>query len=72
MQISSELWFSMATVSSHRVIMYLHFFSVVFHPIIFILAGNKDMHGISDEFEIQPDTTTTVVLPALGCLKTSL
>ena len=46
---------SVATESSHRVIMVkrcLHFFSAVFHPILFILAGNKDMHESLDEFEL--------------------
>ena len=33
-------------------------FSVVFHPILFILAGNDDMHDSSEEFEIRPDPTT--------------
>ena len=28
----------------------LHLFSVAFDPILFILAGNEDMHKISDEF----------------------
>ena len=37
---------------------YCHFFSAVFHPILFILAGNDDMHGSLEEFEIQPDRTT--------------
>ena len=43
---------SMATESSHRVIMVktVYFFSAVFHPILFILAGNEDMHESSDEF----------------------
>ena len=36
----------------------LHLFSVVFHPILFILAGNEDMHNISDGFEFRPDRTT--------------
>ena len=38
---------SMATDSSHRVIMgkrCLHLFSVVFHPILYILLCNEDMH----------------------------
>ena len=51
---------SMATDSSHRVIMektLLPLFSAVFHPILFILAGNDDMHRSSAEFEIQPDRT---------------
>ena len=35
-----------------------HFFSAVFYPILFILAGNDDMHESSEEFEILPDPTT--------------
>ena len=35
-----------------------HFFSAVFYPIVFILAGNDDMHESSEEFEIRPDPTT--------------
>ena len=35
-----------------------HFFSTVFYPILFILAGNDDMHESSKEFEIQPDPST--------------
>ena len=52
---------SMATESSHRVIMVKtvsSLFSAVFHPILFILAGNEDMHESSNEFEFQPDWTT--------------
>ena len=33
----------------------LHFFSAVFHPFLFILAGNDDMHESFDEFEFWPD-----------------
>ena len=29
-----------------------------FDPILFILAGNEDMHKISDELEFRPDLTT--------------
>ena len=36
---------------------YLHFFSTVFHPFLFILAGNDCMHESSDEFEFWPDWT---------------
>ena len=36
----------------------VHLFSVVFNPILFIHAGNEDMHKISDEFEFWPDRTT--------------
>ena len=35
-----------------------HFFSAVFYPILFILAGNDDMHESLEEFEIRPDPTT--------------
>ena len=35
-----------------------HFFSVAIDPILFKLAGNEDMHNISDEFEFRPDQTT--------------
>ena len=35
-----------------------HFFSAVFYPIIFILAGNDDMHESSEKFEIWPGPTT--------------
>ena len=51
---------SMATDISHRVIMgkttssrYLE----CFDRILFILAGNDDMHESFDEFEIWPDST---------------
>ena len=33
------------------------FFSVVFHPILFILAGNDDMNESSEEFNVRPDLT---------------
>ena len=52
---------SMATDSSHRVIMektVLPLFLSCFYPILFILAGNDDMPGSSEEFKIQPDPTT--------------
>ena len=31
---------------------------MIFYPMLFILAGNDDMHENSKEFEIQPDPTT--------------
>ena len=52
---------SMATDSSHRVIMGKechHVFLAVFDRILFILAGNYDIHKSLHEFEIQPDPTT--------------
>ena len=36
----------------------LPFFSAVFYPILFILAGNDDMHESLEEFKIRPDPTT--------------
>ena len=33
----------------------LHFCWAVFHPLLFIIAGNDDMHESWDEFEFQPD-----------------
>ena len=36
----------------------VHLFSVTFDGILFILAGNKYIHKISDEFEFLPDRTT--------------
>ena len=52
---------SMVTEISHRVIMVKtvsRLFLSCFHPILFILAGNEDMHESLDEFEFQPDWTT--------------
>ena len=52
---------SMATDSSHRVIMGKgrhHVFSAVFDRILFILADNYDIHKSLHEFEIRPDPTT--------------
>ena len=46
-----------------------HLFSVVFDPIHFILAGNKDMHKIWEEFEFRQDRTTDYGLAALEHLK---
>ena len=33
-------------------------FLLLVYPILFILAGNDDMHESSEEFEIRPDLTT--------------
>ena len=35
-----------------------HVFSVAIDPILFKLAGNKNMHNILDEFEFRSDRTT--------------
>ena len=51
---------SMATDSSHRVIMGKccdHSSAFIFDQIFFILAGNENIHNISDKFEIRPDRT---------------
>ena len=51
---------SMATDSSHRVIMGKicdHSSAFIFDRIVFILAGNENIYNISDEFEIRPDRT---------------
>ena len=61
MQIRSELWFPWQRIAPiglkwgkgrH------HVFSTVFDPILFILAGNNDIHKSLHEFEIRPDLTT--------------
>ena len=47
---------------SHKLIMEKktssHFLRFFFYLILFILAGNEDMHRSLDEFEIRPDPTT--------------
>ena len=51
----------LVSMATDRVIMEkrcCHFFSAVFYPILFILAGNDDMRESSEEFEIRPDPTT--------------
>ena len=60
-QIGSKLWFpwqQKAPIDLKWGKWCLHLFLVVFDPILFILAGNKDMHKISDKFEFRPDRTT--------------
>ena len=51
---------SMATDSSHRVTIgkTASRFLNAFDLILFILAGNDDMHESLDEFKIWPDSTT--------------
>ena len=51
----------MAIDNSHRVIMWencVATFSVVYHPILFIRAGNDGMLETLEEFEIRRDSTT--------------
>ena len=47
----------------------LHLFSVAFDWILFILAGNEDMHKILDKFEFQPDWTADYGVSCLERLK---
>ena len=54
-----RLLVSMATDRIIMEKMVLPLFLVCFlYPILFILAGNDDMHESSEEFEIRPDLTT--------------
>ena len=51
----------LVSMATDRVIMKkrcCHFFSAVFYSILFILAGDDDMHDSSEEFEFLPDPTT--------------
>ena len=51
----------LVSMATDRVIMekrMLPLFLGCFYPILFILAGNDDMHESSKEFEIWPDPTT--------------
>ena len=45
-----RLLVSMATDRGIVEKMCCHFFSAIFYPILFILAGNDDMHESLDEF----------------------
>ena len=51
-----EMRFDLGTLDSGE--RSLPFGLLVFDPILFILAGNEDMHKISDEFEFWPDRIT--------------
>ena len=58
-QIGSKLWClrqQKAPIEEGKLC--LHLFSVAFDLILLTLAGNEDMHKISDEFEFRPDRTT--------------
>ena len=52
----------LVSMATDRVIMKTkwccHFFSAVYYPILFILAGNDDMHESLEEFEFLLDLTT--------------
>ena len=53
-----EMRFDLGTLDSgERSLPFGLLVSVVFDPILLILAGNEDMHKISDEFEFLPDRT---------------
>ena len=49
----------------------LHFFSAFFHPFLFILAGNDDMHESSDKFNFGLIGPPTAELATLERLKKS-
>ena len=60
-QIRSELWFpwqQIAPIGLQWGKGRHHVFSAVFDRILFILAGNYNMHKSLHEFEIRPDLTT--------------
>ena len=69
-QIGSKLWFpwqQKAPIDLYWGKRFLHLFSVVFNPTIFILAGNEDMHKIWDEFYgMGPLTTELGALEGLN------
>ena len=59
-QIVSELWFPRQQKASVDIMgkMMSPPFLGCFDPVLLILAGNEDMHKISDEFEFRSDRTT--------------
>ena len=60
-QNGSKLWFpwqQKALIDLQWGKQCLHLFSVVFDLILFILAGNEDVHKISDEFKFRPRQIT--------------
>ena len=72
-QIGSKLWFP---IDSGFLLTYngendVSTFSRLFLIRSFILAGNKDMHKISEEFEVRPDRTTDYGVNCLEHLKNS-
>ena len=61
MQIRSELWFPWQRIAPIGLLWGKgrhHIFLTVFDRIIFILAGNDDIHKSLHEFEIRLDPTT--------------
>ena len=60
-QIGSKLWFpwqQKAPIGIYWRKRCLHFFSAVFHPILFILGGNDNLYENSIKFKFWPDWTT--------------
>ena len=65
MQIRSELWFVWQRIAPIALFWGKgrhHVFSTVFDRILFILAGNDDIHKSLREFEIRPRTTELAAL----------
>ena len=63
-RIGSKLWFpwqQKAPIDLKMGKRCLHLFSVVFDPILFILAGNKDMHNILDKFEFRSQLPLSIL-----------
>ena len=61
MQIRSERWFPWQLIAPIGLLWGKgrhHVFSTVFDRILFILAGNDDIHKSLHEFEIRLDATT--------------
>ena len=71
-QIGSKLWFpwkQIVPIDLKWGKRFLHLFWVVFDPILLILAGNEDMHKISDGFNYGQIGPLTMELAALERLK---
>ena len=61
MQIRSELWFPWQRIAPIGLLWGKgrhHVFSTVFDRILFIFAGNDDIHKSLHELKIRPDLTT--------------
>ena len=48
---------ALAHLKNCCIMFFVHSSAFIFDRIFFILAGYKDFHNISDEFEIRPDRT---------------
>ena len=60
---------SMATIELKWGKCCVHSSAFIFDQIFFILAGNENIHNISNEFEIRPDRTKDWELAALERMK---